>query len=245
MNISQKQRLQLTVQKAVSWLFFPLLFSLVIIWFKFIKRYQIHDLKAVRQQFKQIKQSTPNGLLICPNHLTFLDSMILIWAFANPWSYFSHFRTLCWNLPKASHVKESRLYRAVCYIGKCILIEADIKASKLTMDKASYLLNKGQYVMVFPEGTRSNTGRINTENFIYGVGKLHLDSGLNQLLCVYLRGDSQTTATKMPRRSENFTVKLQLIEANSEEKGRRAMRSVATQMIDALVEMESNYFTAK
>ncbi|TDR22557.1 lysophospholipid acyltransferase family protein [Marinicella litoralis] len=241
MNIALKHRIQLTMQKSVALVCFPLLFSMVIIWFKFFKKYQIKDMKAVRQQFKQIKQNNPDGLLVCPNHLTFIDSMILIWAFGSPWSYLRSFRTMCWNLPKASHVKESKLYRAICYLGKCILIEPDTKASKLTMDKASYLLNKGQYVMVFPEGTRSNTGRINTENFIYGVGKLHIDSGLKQLLCVYLRGDAQQTASKMPKQAEQFTVTLKLITAETEQHGRRAMRDVATQMIDSLVAMEAQY----
>jgi len=245
MHINLKDRVQLQVQKWVSLLVFPLLFSILIFWLKFIKKYRIQNLKAIRQQFKQIKQSSPNGLLICPNHLTFLDSMILMWAFSTPWSYLMNFRTLCWNLPKASHVKASKLYRAICFLGKCILIEADTKASKLTMDKASYLLNKGHYVMVFPEGTRSKTGKINTENFIYGVGKLHIDSGLKQLLCVYLRGKSQTTASKMPKNSEQFTINMQLLEASSEQTGRRAMRAVATQMIDTLVEMESQYYAVK
>ena len=244
MIISRKERLKLTVQKWVSLLCFPVLYPLIILWLRFIKNYRIKNLEQIRKQFKQIKQSTSNGLLICPNHLTFLDSMILIWAFASPWTYLFHFRTLCWNLPKASHVKESKLYRVICFLGKCILIDQDPKASKLTMDKASYLLNQGQYVMVFPEGTRSNTGRINTENFIYGVGKLHIDSGLNQLLCVYLRGGSQTTASKMPKNGEHFTIEMKLIAANSDLNGRRAMRDVATHMINELVDLESQHFAA-
>ncbi|MGJ8664703.1 MAG: 1-acyl-sn-glycerol-3-phosphate acyltransferase, partial [Marinicella sp.] len=166
-------------------------------------------------------------------------------ALSTPLSYMSHFKSMCWNLPKASHVKESRLYRAICYLGKCILIEQDTKASKLTMDKASYLLNNGHYVMVFPEGTRSNTGRINTENYIYGVGKLHIDSGIKQLLSIYLRGDSQASASKMPKSGEKFTLKLELSEASSEQKGRRAMRDVAAIMIDQLVTLESQYFATK
>ncbi len=245
MKINQKQRIQLSLQKGIALLCFPLLYSMIIIWLRFYKKYTIKDLKAVRQQFKQIKQSTTNGLLICPNHLTFIDSLILIWAFASPWSYISSFRTLCWNLPKASHVKASKLYRSICYLGKCILIETDSKVSKQAMDQASYLLNQGQFVMVFPEGTRSNTGRINTENFIYGVGKLHLDSNLKQLLCVYLRGDSQQTASKMPKSGEQFTVSMQLTAVETEQTGRRAMRDVATQMIDSLVMMESRYFEDK
>ena len=111
------------------------------------------------------------------------------------------------------------------------------------MDKASHLLNSGQYVMVFPEGTRSQTGTVNTEDYIYGVGKLHVDSEPNELLCVYLRGKNQTTSSKMPAKSERFTIQMQLVTITTELTGRRAMRDVSAQMIEQLVKMEANYLS--
>lgn len=123
-----------------------------------------------------------------------------------------------------------------------MLIEKDVSASKQTMLKASGLIQKGHHIMVFPEGTRSNTGRINDENFVYGVGQLHIDSGLPQVLMVYLRGQLQKTATKLPKKGDQFTVEMKLVDIESEQKGRRAMRDVACQMIDSLKELETNYF---
>ena len=220
-----------------------MLFSIIIFWLKYIRKYRIKDLKAVRRQFNQIKDSHPDGLLICPNHLTFLDSMLLIWAFSSPWTYLFNYRTMCWNLPKASHVNESWLYRSVCYLGKCLLITDDAKQSQQSMEQASYLLNCGQYVMVFPEGTRSKTGRINTENFVYGVGKLHVESEPTELLCVYLRGQNQEIFSKMPIKSEQFSIQMQLVTITTTMTGRRAMRDVSTQMIDQLVKMEASYLS--
>jgi hypothetical protein len=243
MNISNKNRWQLKIQSWTSLLCFPLLFPLIIIWLKFIQKYRIENLQALRRQFSEIKNQHPNGLLICPNHLTFLDSIVLIWAFSNPLNYLVNFRTMCWNLPKASHVKESRLYRVVCYLGKCLLITNDAKQSQHSMEQASYLLNSGQYVMVFPEGTRSNTGRINTENFIYGVGKLHLDGDSKDLLCVYLRGKNQQSSSKMPAKHEQFYIQMELITITTTMTGRRAMRDVSTQMIEQLVKMEEHYLS--
>ena len=243
MTLTTKQRMGLQLQKVISLLCFPVLYPMIIFWLRFIKKYRINDLTQLRQQFSAIKKNHPGGLLICPNHLTYLDSILLIWAFSNPLNYVFNYRTLCWNLPKANHVHESWLYRAVCYLGKCLLITDDAQKSQQSMDKASHLLNSGQYVMVFPEGTRSKTGTINTEDYIYGVGKLHVDSEPNELLCVYLRGKNQTTSSKMPAKSERFTIQMQLVTITTELTGRRAMRDVSAQMIEQLVKMEANYLS--
>ncbi len=245
MNIFNRKRLKLSSQKTISLLFFPVLYPTLVCWLRWVRKYRIKDLKSVRKQFKQIKQNHPGGLLVCPNHLTYIDSIILIWAFATPWSYFSNYRTMCWNLPKASNVQESWLYRSICYLGKCLLIPDDLQQAQATMEDASYLLNTGQYVMVFPEGTRSHTGRINTENYVYGVGKLHADSPQSELLCVYLRGDKQQKASKMPKKSEQFSIQLKLVSISTELSGRRAMRDVATQMIDHLSRMETAYMDSQ
>ncbi len=242
MKLSRQQRWPLFVQKIVAYLCMPLLYFLVVLWMKYIKNYRIHDLRSVRRRFKQISQQNPSGLLICPNHLTYIDSLLLAWAFSSMGSYLIRFRTFCWNLPNARNVQESVLYRVICYLGKCILIDEDPEKAKQTMNKAAYLLDHGHYVMVFPEGRRSQSGRVDSENYIYGVGKLHMDSHLNQVLCVYLRGDKQQTATKMPARGDRFYIRMKLQTIDSEQQGRRAMRAAAGQMISTLEQMEADYF---
>lgn len=220
----------------------PVLYFLVVLWMKYIQNYRIKDIKSIRRRFKDITQQNRTGLLICPNHLTYIDSLLLAWAFASLGSYMANFRTFCWNLPNARNVQESLLYRVICYLGKCILIDEDPQKAKQTMHKAAYLLHHGQYVMIFPEGRRSKTGRVDTENHVYGVGKLHMDSHLTEVLCVYLRGEHQQSASKMPAKGERFNVNMQLQTIDNEQQGRRAMRTAANQIITTLEHMEDHYF---
>lgn len=237
-----KNRVGLLFQQVICFLLFPLLYVLCIFWMKYVRKYRINNMDDIRAAYQKICHSHAKGLLVCPNHLTFIDSMLLIWAFGSPWHYSKNFRSLCWNLPKASHVKESWVHRVVCYLGKCLLIEKELSASKQTMSTASHLLQKGHHIMVFPEGTRSDTGRVNDKNFVYGVGQLHLDSELPQVLMVYLRGKQQIKATKLPVKGEQFTIDMKLVEIHSDQKGRRAMRDVASKMIGALIELEQLYW---
>lgn len=244
MNIKPKQRGLLVIQQLVAYLSFPLLYFLVVLWMKYIQKYRIRDMKQIRRRFKNIKAQNPNGLLICPNHLTYIDSLLLVWAFSSLGSYLLTFKTVCWNLPNARNVQESLLYRVICYLGKCILIDEDPEKAKQTMSKAAYLLDHGHYVMIFPEGRRSTSGRVDTENHIYGVGKLHTDSHLKQVLCVYMRGEQQQTASKMPDRGDTFNIKMQLQTIDTNQQGRRAMRTAANTIINTLSHMEADYFAA-
>lgn len=242
MKLSKKQSLLLKVQQASCFLFLPVLFPMIIFWMKYIQKYRINNIKKIRGDFKRLVRERKAGLLVCPNHLTYIDSMLLMWAFGSPLFYLRNFKSMCWNLPKSAHVKESILYRVICYLGKCIPISTQLSESKLAMKKATSLLQEGHYMMVFPEGTRSKTGRINTETFIYGVGQMHIDSKFNDLLCVYIRGAHQRLASKMPIKSERFDINMQLVSPVSESRGRRAMRDVAGQIINHLVSMEKSKF---
>jgi hypothetical protein len=245
MKLTSKQKISLSIHKIISFVFFPILFPVLVAWMKHYQGYRIHAIKQLRKEFKDLKKQAKGGLLICPNHLTFIDSLLLIWAFSSPFNYMKNFRTMSWNLPKESHVSANLLYRVICYLGKCLLISTDNIKNKDTMDKASYLINKGEYMMVFPEGTRSVTGRIFTENFVYGVGKLFIDSETENMLCVYIRGDKQLVASKMPEKADRFTINLKLIQPQTSQNGRRAMRDVSNQIIDTLVAMELQYFEGK
>ena len=45
-------------------------------------RYRIPRMRAVRRQFREICKTHDGPLLICPNHLTMVDSAIVMWALA-------------------------------------------------------------------------------------------------------------------------------------------------------------------
>lgn len=208
-----------------------------------IRRYSVPHIQAIRQQYRQIQQSHPGPLLLCPNHLTFIDSIILVWALSPGWRYMLRYRRFPWNLPKQSHAENNLLFTLVCYLGKCIYIPVDKEKTKQAMSKTQYLMQSNQDFMIFPEGTRSKTGRINTSNYIYGVGQLILDTPNLTVVSIYLRGKHQQKASVFPDKNEQFDIKLKVINPTTQLKGRRAMRDIASQLIEQLVEMENDYFS--
>lgn len=66
------------------------------------------------------------------------------------------------------------MIRLVTYLNKCLPIEreGDSKHKELIMAKIKYLLNKNELFILFPEGTRSRTGRIAIDDATYGVGSI-------------------------------------------------------------------------
>lgn len=222
------------------------LFSYFTIWLIqfFYFRFRVKNLKSLRRQFKAIVKNTPGALLICPNHLTYIDSLIIQFSLASPWTYALKPSRYAWNLPKKANVESSRFFRLMCYLGKCILLPSreEHHEVKVAMQKMQYLLKKKQYILLFPEGTRSKTGRVDHENFGYGAGELLQTVPGTPVLCVYMRGDHQTSNSKFPIRGENFSLSLKLIQPLTTEKSLRGNRDLSRQIIKTLVEMEQDYF---
>jgi 1-acyl-sn-glycerol-3-phosphate acyltransferase len=217
-----------------------------------IKRYKIPNIKEIRKQFKSIVQSHSGPLLICPNHLTYIDSVLLIVAFSSCKDYLLNFHTMAWNFPKTTHIKNNYFYQFVSYIGKCIFINLEATHEKINqpMAIAKYLLSKGEYIMLFPEGHRSYNGKVDLLNFTYGVGRLINDTANLKILCVYVRGSTQHTSSNYPNKYDSFYVKLQLVDPiklkdslhTSNNSELRNIRNIAHSIVSILSELEKQYF---
>lgn len=181
-------------------------------------------------------------ILICPNHITYIDSLLLAWAFGSVSYFICHFNHLPWNLAKEQNVHQRWLYRLVCFVGKCLLIPQDNTRAKAVLNQASSLLAKQEAVLVFPEGTRGQSERIEPENTVYGVGQLLLAQKNPQVLVVYLRGRSQSQRSVFPKTGEVFDMLMQTITPITDKEGRRAARDLSRQVIDALIGLEQHYF---
>lgn len=244
-NISQCEKIKLSLQWIICFgVFFLFLYPAAYIFFYIYNRYRIADLKKIHQEVKAIKQQIKGPLLICANHLTYYDPILIAWALGSFWDYMINFHTLAWNIPKESYARSSKFFKLIFYIGKTIPIDREGSAKKIayTMHKVSYLLNKGHYVMIFPEGTRSKINRVDTENFSYGVGSLLRQTGITNVLCVYLRGQSQASCD-VPAKRENFFCNVTLIQPKSKNSGIRADRDLSTQIIQTLAHMEQTYLS--
>ena len=211
MNYKKKIIVELFFQKIICFCVLSFIYPIFWVWLFIIKQYHITQLQEIRDEFKKITCKVARSpLIICPNHLTYIDSMLLLLSFDSLWHYMFRFYTFAWNFPKTEHVKNNLLYKVICYLGKCILLDVNVSTEQ-SMKKAVYLLMQGEYLMLFPEGHRSTNGLVDTQNFAYGVGKLVNEVPHTKILCVYLRGSSQKKGSNFPNRGDQFYCKLKLI----------------------------------
>lgn len=209
--------------------------------------YRVRDLKKVRRECALLFKNHRGPWIICPNHLTNIDSVILAYALAPMHTYMLNFRLLPWNLPERANFQRNFVSTSLCYLTKCIPVNrgGDREEMKLVLEKCAYLLRHRQPVLIFPEGGRSRTARINAENFTYGVGRFVMSEGDSKVLCIYLRGDHQDKYSNIPRFGERFTIAIDvLIPHKTELGGLRAQRHYAEQIVTRLAQMEGAYFEA-
>ncbi len=243
-NLTFKEKFALKVQYLLGWITYPFWGTLLIGVMRFIGKYKIQKIREIRKHYKHLKQNVEGPILVCSNHLTKIDSVILNWSLASTWSYMKSFKIFSWNLPERANFYQNYILRMFCYLGSCVPIDrgGSREAVKKSLDKVTYLLNKGHTVTIFPEGGRSRTGRIDTDKITYGVGRLVNKVKDCNILCVYLRGHNQNEYSNIPHRGANFYLKMELIKPETRYSGLRATRDVANQIIDKLVHMEQTYF---
>ena len=152
-------------------------------WLRF-RGYRVRDLGRMRAEFAALAGRGP--LLVCANHLTLIDSLIIQWALTPGWRLFVRPDWFFWNLPDKYNMSVNVWIRLLGYFGKCVLVrrKGPPEEVRLSLDKVKFLMARGQSVLVFPEGGRSRVGRVDTENFMYGVGRMLQETPDARVLCV-------------------------------------------------------------
>jgi len=241
-----RDRLVMNLQRAVAWVFTPVTVYAAVACMRFVRGYSIPGLQAFRAELGRRLGSFRGPVLICANHLTAIDSVVLVWALGSGMRYWRHDREFAWNLPERRRLGDGLPLRAACYLGKCIPIlrQGPPEQTARTMDTVRQLLAEGHRIMVFPEGTRSRTGRVDTQNFAYGVGKLVQDVPGTRVLCLYLRGRGQETWSDLPRRGETFDLLLDVLEPTSPSTGMRGARDISRTIVERLAQMEEEWLAA-
>jgi hypothetical protein len=210
--------------------------------------YRIRDLKKIREECRRAFREHEGPWLMCPNHLTMIDSVILAYAMASMGAQIVGYRRLPWNLPERDNFQRSLALAVLCYLTKCIPVNrgGDREEMRLVLEKCTHLLENGQNLMIFPEGGRSRTGRVETEEYSYGVGRFLVEIKKCRVMCLYMRGDRQASYSIIPRLGERFTVRMEAFTPEeSTLSGLRAQRDYAGQIIQRLARMEEEYFAAR
>lgn len=239
-SLPLRARLALHVQRETSRLLAPLWLTAVALIQRFVMRWRIEDLAEVRAQHRRLRSASRAPVLVCANHLTLVDSALIGWALGSPLWYLAHFSALPWNLPERRNFAATPWSRALMYVLKSLPIVrgGERRAVGNVLDRAALCLQRGESVLVFPEGGRSRCGRVDLDAATYGAGRLlHAVPGA-QVLCVWLRGVSQREMSDLPVRGERFRVRLGLLEPKSEAEGLRGSVELTRQVLGKLAELE-------
>lgn len=210
---SWKPVVSIWLQTAVCWCVLLPLGSFLIFLMKYVKGYEVENLTEIRRQFKKIWRQKKTPVIICANHLTFIDSALIIWALGSIFWYAQNYRAFTWNLPAGDFFKKKIRYRLALYLTKCIFLHRNGSPihKNAVLNLCRYLLLKGNIVLIFPEGRRSRSGVFDEKRLCLGVGKIITSLENVQVLCVYLRSPQQQTFSNYPPKHSCFKLKMKMV----------------------------------
>jgi len=239
--LDREERRRLARQRRVSRLLSPVWAPLSAAVMYAGMGWRIENVRELRERYRRLRAESRAPLLVCANHLTLVDSFLVAWALGSPFWYLTHFPSLPWNLPEERNFAASWWSRALVYAMKCLPIRrgADRKEGALVLARLAHLLAAGEVGLVFPEGGRSRSGRVELDAAAYGVGRLVKAVPGCQVLCVYLRGARQETWSDLPARGERFRGALGTLEPKSDAAGLRGSLEIARQIVGRLAELEA------
>ncbi len=245
-KLSLRDRIALRVQRALGRLTGLVWAPLVIGVMYFRYGWRIDDVAALRREYQALRRSG-GPLVVCANHLTMVDSFLVAWALGSPWWYIAHWSALPWNVPEARNFAATPLSAVLVYLMKCLPIVrgGDRQATGAVLMRLAWLVGGGDVALLFPEGGRSRSGRVEVNRAAYGVGRLVAMLPGCRVLCVYLRGGGQDGYSDLPGPGERFHVQLACIEPRSERTGLRRAVEVSRQITAQLADMEDRHLAAR
>ncbi|MFV2006794.1 MAG: lysophospholipid acyltransferase family protein [Longimicrobiales bacterium] len=244
-SLPTRTRLALLVQREVGRLMAVLWIPAMGFTLRFGLRYRIRNAAELRNRYRALVRESDGPVLICANHLTMIDSALVAWALGGSWWWVFNYRRMPWNLPEYHNFASHWFNRVLAWIAKCLPIVRGGKRSEVSgvLKRIQHLLSKGETALIFAEGGRSRTGRIQPDSIADGVGRIMNSVRGCQALCVYLRGDRQNSWSTIPARGDSFYVDFELFKPDSEHSGLRRSRDFALQVVENLASMEERYFS--
>lgn len=234
---------QLGISRGLSFLWIPVFTGIML----FVMRWRLVGAERVRQEYARLRSESDAPVLVCANHLTMLDSFAIAWALGGLGTFLRHFNWLPWNTPEERNFASTRWRRVLVYLLKCVPVKRGSDRAEVakTLEKVGFLLARGESVLIFPEGGRSRTGRVDREAAAYGVGRLVGSLPGCRVFCVYLRGRKQETWSVSPRSGDVFDVYSSVLEPKTDHQGLRGSVDIARQIVGRLAEMEARHFDGR
>jgi 1-acyl-sn-glycerol-3-phosphate acyltransferase len=246
-DLDARDRRALALQRRIGQLCFPLVAAAALFWLRGVKRLRVHDAAAVRARFRALLAEAQGPVLVCSNHLTLVDSLVLAWALAPARDYLRDYARLPWNVPEKANFSRTPFWRIASFLGKCVFVTRGGRREEVrrSLARIVHLLRAGELVSIFPEGGRSRTGRVDTRDFAYGVGQLVQAVPGLAVLCVYMRGRDQEDYSDFPRTADVYRLDLELFRPETALHGLRGARDLATRIIHRLADMEARHLARR
>jgi 1-acyl-sn-glycerol-3-phosphate acyltransferase len=246
-TLEGRERVALQVQLVVSRILSPLWIPVLTGVMRLGLGWRIEGADEVRREYRRLREQSHEPILVCANHLTMLDSFVIGLALGSPGYYLRHFGALPWNTPERVHFASTWWKRVLIYVLKCVPVTRGASRAEVAkvLAKVRFLLQRGQAVLIFPEGGRSRSGRVDVEAAAWGVGRVVTSLPGCRVACVYLRGEGQEAFSDAPRRGERFHAAIACIEPKSDHGGLRGSVEVAQQIVGQLADMERRYFDGR
>lgn len=209
-----------------------------------LMRYRIKNAAELRRRYRAMVKGSDGPILICANHLTMVDSAILAWALGGSWWYIFNYRRMPWNLPEYNNFASVWFSRFAAWLTKCIPVVRGGPRQQVAgvIQRVQHVLSRGETALIFAEGGRSRTGRVQPESAAHGPGRILSAVEDCKALCVYLRGEGQRTWSTLPALGETFHVDFEFFQPESLHEGLRRSRDLAQQIVAKLARMEEEYF---
>ncbi len=213
-----------------------------------LRGYRIRDLERIRSEVGRLQKEHEGPWIICPNHLTMIDSVLISVGMASLFGHILRFKRVPWNIPERDNFQRNLFLAVLCYLAKCLPVNRGGSREELQrlFDKCRHVLGWRQSLLIFPEGGRSRTGRVDKEGFSYGVGRFLDECPGCKILLVYLRGDGQEAFGTLPRLGEHFTMTVEVFDPGKMDgTGLRIQREYARRIVERLAGMEEEYFASR
>lgn len=242
-----RTRIALAIQREVGRFSSVFWVTSIVLWMRVLMGYRIKNVREIRRRYRSMVKESDGPVLICANHLTMIDSAILAWALGGSWWYVFHFRRMPWNLPEYNNFASVWFSRIAAWITKCIPIVRGGPRQQVSsvIKRVQHVLSRGETALIFAEGGRSRTGRVQEDAAAHGMGRIMNAVEDCKALCVYLRGDRQLTWSTVPARGDSFQVDFEFFQPSSLHQGMRRSRDLAQQIVAKLAEMEREYFARR
>lgn len=236
--LARRERVALGVQRVACLVLAPFWAAVVGLVVR-VAGFRFDGIAEARRHYARLR-AEPGPLLVCANHLTLVDSFLVAFALGSPAWFVTHFASWPWNVPEATVFARTPWARAATWSLKCVtILRGRRDAVAATLDRVAYLLRRGETVLVFPEGGRSRTGRVDVEARTYAVGRILRAVPGCRVLCVHLRGEGQADYSDLPARGERFRVAFSDFEPKSEQGGLRGSVDLSAQVLGELARLEA------